>query len=667
MKSNTSKNIVITSGGVDGPKSFGMKVNEKAFTILISGIYQHKIKAIVRELSTNAWDSHKQAKNLVPYDVHLPTIKKPVFYIRDYGVGLDQTELEEIYFNFFASTKEDSNEYTGFIGIGSKVPLCYNTKSFNVESYKNGTQYIYSCFIGSNNVPDYKLEYVGPTTEKNGMKIQVAVNPSDIYEFESCAKQVYCWFQVKPNFVSDRKPNVELVLRENNNVFKIHEGTDTVAVMGNIAYPVVKCHGLNKYDFLLNRGIVLDFDIGDIEFNAAREGLEYTPKTIKKLADKFETVIDFVKRDVEAKIQSAVSPVAAIKEFYSLRSKYDMFGILSNISEIEYQGKKYKLGEKIQKKHTSYYYTRSSDRDDFTIHLNDKYVINDMKIGAKSRCKDLAKSSGNIVIFLEDTDIGPDFYFDPTDYILASTLPKPKQNARTGRKVSSFMEMKDTSMVSYAWKEADINNATSKYYIIRKGYYVLHDGKQYLPSDIYTRARISGFNDVIYGVCQKDVKEVIDAGFENIIDACNNKLQQVVDDAKKEVPFLEDYYFKKYMYSHHDRFVTNVKKIRKLISENSELGGYIKEYSAWLSNEKKVNFIEKQLEELRRSGYNIEVQRFGNYYYSSMLTDAQRKQIEEHPVYLKYSLLKEYLSGATEQDLLHYVIGVNYEHSRTQL
>jgi len=52
---------------------FRIRNSAKAFNILSSGLYANKIRAIIRELSCNAVDSHIAAgRSGTPFDVHLP-------------------------------------------------------------------------------------------------------------------------------------------------------------------------------------------------------------------------------------------------------------------------------------------------------------------------------------------------------------------------------------------------------------------------------------------------------------------------------------------------------------------------------------------------------------------------------------------------------------------
>jgi HSP90 family molecular chaperone len=93
---------------------FRIRNSAKAFNILSSGLYANKIRAIIRELSCNAVDSHVAAgRSGTPFDVHLPNTLEPHFSIRDYGTGLSHEQVKNIYTTYFESTKTDSNAFIG--------------------------------------------------------------------------------------------------------------------------------------------------------------------------------------------------------------------------------------------------------------------------------------------------------------------------------------------------------------------------------------------------------------------------------------------------------------------------------------------------------------------------------------------------------------------------
>src|SRR5687768_10932663 len=65
-------------------QEFRIKASRKAFEILSGNLYSNKLAACVRELSTNAVDSHVMAgKPTDPIIVHLPNSLEPYFSVKD--------------------------------------------------------------------------------------------------------------------------------------------------------------------------------------------------------------------------------------------------------------------------------------------------------------------------------------------------------------------------------------------------------------------------------------------------------------------------------------------------------------------------------------------------------------------------------------------------------
>ena len=118
--------------GLTGEKAyFTIKPNGKAFRTLIDGLYSNKVQVVIRELCANAPDSHIDAGQVKPFKVSIPTALDAVFRVRDFGTGLTHEQVMKLYTTIFESTKEETNEQTGQLGLGSKSPFAY-TDSFQV-------------------------------------------------------------------------------------------------------------------------------------------------------------------------------------------------------------------------------------------------------------------------------------------------------------------------------------------------------------------------------------------------------------------------------------------------------------------------------------------------------------------------------------------------------
>ena len=294
INSTPQNEAVISNVGEIG--EFRIRNSAKAFGILSSGLYANKIRAVIRELSCNALDSHVAAgKRDTPFDVHLPNQLEPWFSVRDYGLGLTHDQVTNIYTTYFESTKTTSNELIGGLGLGSKSPFAY-TDNFTVTASINGVKGIYTAFINEAGVPSIALMETSETTDPNGVEVKFSVN--DRYDFDKFiqeARYVFKYFEQRP--VISGVARFEFSERkyvEKDVVPGVHyTGQSSLALMGNVPYPIeVPNAQQNLGDLyrLLGCGLELHFAIGEIDFQASREGLSYVPATIDAIKKKLEAL-----------------------------------------------------------------------------------------------------------------------------------------------------------------------------------------------------------------------------------------------------------------------------------------------------------------------------------------------------------------------------------------
>ena len=275
---------------------FRIRNSAKAFSILSSGLYANKVRAIVRELSCNAVDSHVAAgKQDTPFDVHMPNSMEPCFSIRDYGTGLSHEQVTQIYTTYFESTKTNSNEFIGALGLGSKSPFSY-TDNFTVTAIQGGKKGIYSAFINEQGVPSIAKMMDEETTDPNGVEVRFAVEDRyDFGKFRDEARYVYEYFKLRPVISGNadftfKDPDY----KEENIIPGVHYSNEnyargSYAIMGNIKYPIDIPNAdkaLGGMHGLLSCGLVMEFKIGELDFQASREGLSYIPQTIEAIKNK---------------------------------------------------------------------------------------------------------------------------------------------------------------------------------------------------------------------------------------------------------------------------------------------------------------------------------------------------------------------------------------------
>jgi hypothetical protein len=298
---------------------FRIRNSAKAFNILSSGLYANKIRAIIRELSCNAVDAHTAAgKGSVPFDVHLPHSLEPWFSIRDYGIGLNHDQVTNIYTTYFESTKTDSNDFIGALGLGSKSPFSY-TDNFTVVAVKDGNKGVYTAFINEQGIPSIALMMSETTDEPNGVEVRFAVDSNrDFYRFQEEAQYVYKFFKLRPVISGRYSGHAEFKFEDFDCEFKdiipgVHalkatsgyyysSSSNSIAIMGNIGYPIEETSGLSAelgdLSALLGCKLVMEFGIGELDFQASREGLSYIPETVTAIKNKLLALNSVLEKQV---------------------------------------------------------------------------------------------------------------------------------------------------------------------------------------------------------------------------------------------------------------------------------------------------------------------------------------------------------------------------------
>lgn len=292
-------------------QEFAIKNSAKAFSILSSGLYANKICAIVRELSCNAYDSHVAAgKSDIPFEIHLPNVLEPWFSVKDFGTGLSVQEVQNIYSTYFESTKTNSNDYIGALGLGSKSPFSY-TDNFSVTAVKNGIAGLFSCIINDNGIPSTVLMSTYETTESNGVEVKFSVNQkNDFDKFKNEAKEVLMYFPVKPNvkgsayFTVNEQTYIEKDILTDVSLINSY---NSVAVMGNIAYnidtEIIAKHLPDLSSLFAGTRLEIRFNIGELDIQASREGLSYIPSTIEAFKNKLQGIKDYLETAIEKEIK----------------------------------------------------------------------------------------------------------------------------------------------------------------------------------------------------------------------------------------------------------------------------------------------------------------------------------------------------------------------------
>lgn len=290
----------VSTHGVGDVAPFRIKNSGKAFKVLIDGLYSDKIRAVVREIWSNAYDAHVEAAcSEQPFECQLPTIFEPIFRVRDYGIGMDHQTIMHLYTTVFESTKENTNTQVGKFGLGSKAPFAY-TDTFTVTSYSGTDKTLYSAYIGDGYEPMIATMGREACDEPRGIEIQFPVNSNDAQAFRTAAEATIQGFDTMPTILGQSLRVEHLPVDIEGDGWKVirrnHLPMDQAyAKQGCVIYPINgdAVDQLSSFELaLLMSPIVIDFEVGELEISASRESLGYDTPTKANIRARLQVIAE---------------------------------------------------------------------------------------------------------------------------------------------------------------------------------------------------------------------------------------------------------------------------------------------------------------------------------------------------------------------------------------
>ena len=141
--------------------------------MLSKNLYSDEVGSAIRECASNALDSHRRAGVTDPIVVSLRVVDSNwEFSVEDFGIGLDHEDVENIISKYGKSTKRDSANELGMMGLGFKAPLAY-CSSFYFVARKDGMERKYMMYEGED-VNTIDQIYSQETDERNGVKVIIS-------------------------------------------------------------------------------------------------------------------------------------------------------------------------------------------------------------------------------------------------------------------------------------------------------------------------------------------------------------------------------------------------------------------------------------------------------------------------------------------------------------
>lgn len=291
---------------------------EQHFINIFTDLYKNRLRAVIREYSTNAFDAHVEAGITRPIEITLPSTLSPYLRIKDFGVGLSVNDITTIYSQYGASTKRTSNDFNGMLGLGCKSAMTY-TSQFVVVSVKSGVRVqvvVERHPMGAN----MQVVDTSTTADANGTEVIVQVKREDVAK---CAEEAAEFFRMwKPGtvLVNGAAPKRIHGLRLSDSLLVTEGDSRCFVVMGNVSYPVERdkvAPGLES-----TYGLTVFAPIGAVHFTPAREALMDTPETEATLAKARADFQAAAGKAVQQAVEAAKTPSEAIDTYFRYRKMY---------------------------------------------------------------------------------------------------------------------------------------------------------------------------------------------------------------------------------------------------------------------------------------------------------------------------------------------------------
>lgn len=301
---------------------FKIKLSSKAFKDLYSSRYSKKIQAVIREISTNAFDSQVEAG--CPerqFEVHLPNKLEPWFSVKDFGTGLHPDTLADIYCTCFESTRNQSDSYCGGFGVGSKTPMCY-ADSFIVKNRYAGIEYYYNVYLNESGIPTLTCLSEEETTEPNGLTVVLNVEEKDFAEFYSEAQTVLSVFKALPVVTGHKIDLSKPKYFEETDKFGVTGNRQSRIILSNVQYPIPR-----YFNDCTDHGIDFYVKPGTFQPNSNRESIDWDTKARSTLNDLIKEVNLYYTDKFSKDMATCPNLWAAMTLQYKLQNEFSFLAL----------------------------------------------------------------------------------------------------------------------------------------------------------------------------------------------------------------------------------------------------------------------------------------------------------------------------------------------------
>ena len=300
-----------------GLNQMGLNVNSLTFKTLIDGIYNNKLGAVIREISSNARDAHIKSENTDPFEIILDTNNSNLvtkMTIKDYGNGLTKEEMIKYLCTLNSSSKRDSNDFIGFLGIGSKSPFSL-VNNYNFTSYKDNNKIVLNFFRADNETPHYDIVTEPSDVTVNSVECNIIFYNQTI-SVQDTLSEIYkqlILFDIQPRIIVNNIEENKTEIYEPENFFsKVTEtehyfklsrddspyyedlhrkytSCNLLISLGNVIYQYKISNYYNVRSTSADT-YIFKFDPQELSFNEGREFIVDVPANFDKIRNKLNSI-----------------------------------------------------------------------------------------------------------------------------------------------------------------------------------------------------------------------------------------------------------------------------------------------------------------------------------------------------------------------------------------
>lgn len=316
MRPREQETYDVQSNMITESRELSVKINSLPHLMkLLTDLYSDPIMAVIREYPSNAWDSHQAAHNNAPIEITLPTPLHATFVVQDYGVGMSKDDLFDIYSSYGESTKRETDDEVGMLGLGCKSALTY-TDQFIIRAVKDGI--LINATMGRNAKGGGVLSTIGdpvPVNEVDGVRISISV--SDVEAFRQKAMWYFSWWEKGSVVVDGKEPDPpagiqispEFMLHQRDFQQRYQHDFDVI-IMGNVPYKLSDKQLSRRLGY--NVTVSARVPIGTVDPVPSREQLHYTDRTKAAITTIETQVYDAVTAYAQKEIDNAPSATDAV-------------------------------------------------------------------------------------------------------------------------------------------------------------------------------------------------------------------------------------------------------------------------------------------------------------------------------------------------------------------